>query len=92
MATTMRTVICALIFLTSLSGYVPEGRPAEPSGNPGWEAEWERTIKAGEQEGEVSFYTRGDFRYLSDFEKKFPGIKVKVVSGRGNELLSRMMT
>jgi ABC-type Fe3+ transport system substrate-binding protein len=29
---------------------------------------------------------------LSDFEKKFPGIKVKVVSGRGNELLSRMMT
>ena len=61
MATTMRTMICALIFLTSLSGHVPEGRPAEPSGNPGWEAEWERTIKAAEQEGEVSFYTLGDF-------------------------------
>ncbi len=57
-----------------------------------WEAEWERTVKAAEQEGEVFYYTVGDFNFLSEFEKKFPRIKVKVVQGRGNELLVRIMT
>ncbi len=57
-----------------------------------WEAEWERTVKAAEQEGEVSYYTVGDFNFLSEFAKKFPRIKVKVVQGRGNELLVRIMT
>ncbi len=57
-----------------------------------WEAEWERTVKAAEQEGEISYYTVGEFDFLSEFEKKFPRIKVKVVQGRGNELLVRIMT
>jgi iron(III) transport system substrate-binding protein len=57
-----------------------------------WEAEWERTVKAAEQEGEVSYYTLGDFNFLSEFEKKFPRVKVKVVQGKGNELLVRIMT
>jgi iron(III) transport system substrate-binding protein len=57
-----------------------------------WEAEWERTVKAAEQEGEVSFYTVGDYGYLPEFEKRFPRIKVKVVPGKGAELLSRIMT
>lgn len=57
-----------------------------------WEAEWERTVKAAEQEGEISYYTLGDFNFLSEFEKKFPRIKVRVVQGKGNELLVRIMT
>ena len=57
-----------------------------------WEPEWERTVKAAEQEGELSYYTVGDFNFISEFEKKFPRIKVKVVQGRGNELLVRIMT
>ena len=68
------------------------GYPAQSSGNPGWEAEWERTVKAAEQEGEVSYYTLGDYGFVAEFEKKFPRLKVKVVPGRGNELLSRIMT
>ncbi len=68
------------------------GYPAQSSGNPGWEAEWERTVNAAEQEGEVSYYTLGDYGFVAEFEKKFPRLKVKVVSGRGNELLSRIMT
>jgi hypothetical protein len=43
-------------------------------------------------EGEVSYYTLGEVGFLSEFEKKFPRIKVKVVQGRGNELLARIMT
>ena len=57
-----------------------------------WEAEWERTVKAAEQEGELSYYTVGEFDFLGEFEKKFPRVKVKVVQGRGNELLLRIMT
>lgn len=58
----------------------------------GWEAEWGRTLKAAEEEGEVSYYTLGDYAFLAAFEKKFPRIKLKVVPGRGSELLSRIMT
>jgi iron(III) transport system substrate-binding protein len=56
-----------------------------------WQAEWERTIKAAEQEGEFTYYTVGEFNFLSEFEKKFPRIKVRVVQSRGVELLARMM-
>ncbi len=57
-----------------------------------WDAEWERTVKAAEQEGEVSYYAVGEIGFVSEFEKKFPRIKVKVVQGRGNDLLVRTMT
>jgi hypothetical protein len=54
---TMQSMVCALIVVIALLAHVPEGYPAQSSGNPGWEAEWERTVKAAEQEGEVSYYT-----------------------------------
>jgi len=57
-----------------------------------WEAEWERTVKAAEQEGEIFYYSLGEIGFLSEFEKRFPRIKVKVVQGKGNELLVRIMT
>jgi iron(III) transport system substrate-binding protein len=58
---------------------------------PGWAAEWARTIQAAEQEGEFSYYSLGEVGFLSEFEKKFPRIKVKVVQGKGNDLLVRLM-
>jgi iron(III) transport system substrate-binding protein len=58
---------------------------------PGWAAEWARTIQAAEQEGEFSYYSLGEVGFLSEFEKKFPRIKVKVVQGKGNDLLVRIM-
>jgi iron(III) transport system substrate-binding protein len=60
-------------------------------GAAGWQTEWQRTIQAAEQETEVSYYTVGEIGFVSEFEKKFPRIKVKVVQGRGNELLARIM-
>ena len=86
----MRSIIYGLVFLISF-GQVPEGWRAQSSGNSGWETEWERTIKAAEQESEVSYYTLGAYGFLAEFEKKFPRIKVKVIQGRGSELLSRLL-
>ena len=65
---------------------------AQPSGNSGWQSEWERTLKAAEQEREVAYYTLGEYGFLAEFEKKFPRIKVKLTKNRGSELLSRIMT
>jgi iron(III) transport system substrate-binding protein len=78
------------LFILLLSSRAQAAQPA--SGPSGWEAEWARTLKAAEGEGEVSYYTLGDYGFLEAFEKKFPRIKLKVVPGRGGELLSRIMT
>jgi hypothetical protein len=71
-----------IVFCLALNGKV--------YGAEAWRSEWERTVKAAELEGEVSYYTLGEFGFLSEFDKKFPRIKVKVAQGRGNELLARI--
>ncbi|HEX9442692.1 MAG TPA: extracellular solute-binding protein [Candidatus Binatia bacterium] len=66
--------------------------PAPARAAESWQAEWERTRAAAEKEGEIAFYTLGDdYHYLKEFEKKFPKIKVKIVPGKGSDLLSRLM-
>ena len=64
---------------------------AQSGAGSGWAAEWERIVKAAEQEGEVNYYTVGEVGFVSEFEKRFSRIKVKVIQGRGNELLTRIM-
>jgi len=66
--------------------------PATAQEKSDWTAEWKRTVAAAEQEGEIAFYTLGDdHTYLKGFEKQFPKIKVKLVPGKGSDLLSRIM-
>jgi ABC-type Fe3+ transport system substrate-binding protein len=84
-----RKLIAATIGMVASVGLTSVTFAAQPSAN--WQGEWERTVKAAEQEGEFTYYTVGDVNFLSEFEKKFPRIKVKVVQGRGNELLTRVM-
>src|SRR6266496_1360180 len=81
----MQVFCCVIIIVFLALNQIVYGAKA-------WTGEWERTIKAAEQEGEFSYYTLGEFRFLSEFEKRFPRVKVKVVQGRGNELLVRIMT
>jgi len=79
-----------LVVLLSLALFLL-GTQTAVEGAEAWQAEWERAIKAAEQEGEFTYYTVGEFNFLSEFEKKFPRIKVRVVQGRGVDLLARMM-
>ena len=89
----MPSVSHLFILVVFLLGYLRDGCAAQLSGESAvWEAEWGRTLKAAEQEGEISYYTLGDYGFLAGFEKKFPRIKVKVVPGKGADLLSRIMT
>jgi iron(III) transport system substrate-binding protein len=57
-----------------------------------WQAEWEKTVKAAEQEGQVVYSASGGNRFLDEFHKVFPKIKPVVVSASCSEIVSRIMT
>src|SRR5262245_9849285 len=59
-----------------------------------WQEEWEKTVKAAEQEGQVILYSLseiGDAIANTGFQKKFSKIKISVVAARGGEHVSRVM-
>ena len=57
-----------------------------------WQSEWEKTVKAAEQEGEVAYSASGSYRFLDEFHKAFPKIKTVVVSLSCSDVVSRIMT
>lgn len=78
---------CALLSLLSLTSvHGGEGKPK-------WETAWAETVAAANKEGQVMIYhTRGPFdSVFADFNKRYPGIKLASVVGRGGDLISRIM-
>ena len=56
--------------------------------------DWNRTVRAAEQEGQVVLYSLteiGEAIANGGFQKKFPKIKMSVVAARGGEHISRIM-
>lgn len=53
--------------------------------------DWEHTVAAAKTEGQVNVYIYRYEALLQDFKRDFPGINVVSVSGRGNDLTSRIM-
>ena len=57
---------------------------------PGWQAEWERTLRAAEKEGEVAvaIYDQGPVtvEVVDAFQKVFPKIKVNSLRARGSQI------
>jgi ABC-type Fe3+ transport system substrate-binding protein len=57
-----------------------------------WKADWEKTLQAAKKEGQLVLYGSADFEMLfTEFQKKFPEIKVTGVYGRGADVAKRMM-
>ena len=59
-----------------------------------WQDEWDKTVKAAEQEGQVVLYSLseiGDAIANTGFQKKFSKIRINVVAARGGEHVSRVM-
>src|SRR4030095_13526792 len=67
--------------------FAAESRPA-------WQVEWEKTVKAAEEEGALGMYIAQAFEpvFRDVFQKKFPKIKVTMATGRGPELSQRVMS
>lgn len=56
-----------------------------------WETEWERTVKAAEQEGQVVVYKiSGDTEWHA-FQKRYPKIKVVLVPGSAAQIQQRLL-
>jgi iron(III) transport system substrate-binding protein len=57
----------------------------------GWEVEWERTVKAAEQEGQVVVYKIAHDAEWQAFQKKFPKIKVVLIQGNAAQIQQRLL-
>ena len=59
-----------------------------------WRAEWDKTVRAAEDEGALSIYMTQAFEpvFRDGFQKKYPKIKVTMATGRGPELSQRVMS
>ena len=57
-----------------------------------WKREWEKTLNAAREEGRVFIYgTRNYDLLFSEFQKKYPGIKVHIATGSATEIVQRLM-
>jgi iron(III) transport system substrate-binding protein len=79
-----------LVCLTTLSADQMDAAEVKP----GWQAEWEKTIKGAEAEGALVIYMTQAFEpvFREVFQKNFPKIKVTTVTGRGPDLSQRVMS
>jgi len=59
-----------------------------------WQAEWEKTLRAAESEGQVTIYgcCYEYDRVLEGFKKKFSRVKVTTVLASGNQLSTRILS
>jgi iron(III) transport system substrate-binding protein len=57
----------------------------------GSEQEWERTVKAAEQEGQVVVYKIAHDAEWQAFQKKFPKIKVVLIQGNAAQIQQRLL-
>jgi len=60
-----------------------------------WQLDWEKTLQAAKQEGQVSIYAAlGPYhpQIFAEFQKDFPEIKVAVTHGSSNRISPRLFT
>ncbi len=78
-------LICAPFFCSAI-WFSSVAFSAEPGS--AWRAEWEKTVKAAEEEGTLVIYMTQAFEpvFRDGFQKKFP--KIKVTTATGEDLSS----
>jgi iron(III) transport system substrate-binding protein len=74
-------LVISCLTQTALAAEVPLAR----------EVEWEQTVKAAEQEGQVVVYKIAQDSEWHAFQKRFPKIKVVLVPGSAAQILQRLM-
>ncbi|MBM4261153.1 MAG: extracellular solute-binding protein [Deltaproteobacteria bacterium] len=79
-------------FFSALAGLLAATLVSAAETKPDWKAEWDRTVRAAEQEGQVTV-SIGNYGPIIDagvFQKAFPKIKVNYMSGAGTDLTQRI--
>jgi len=87
----LRIAISLLLSIASIQ--FGEGLAGSAESKSDWQTDWDKTVKAAEQEGGVSIYMTQAFErvFREAFQKKYPKIRVTTVTGRGFELSQRIM-
>jgi hypothetical protein len=88
----MRRLIKALLILQvcQVIGFARSLGAGEAK--PNWQAEWDRTVRAAEQEGQV-MVSIGGYGAIIDsgvFQKLYPKIKITHITGAGTDLTQRI--
>ncbi|HET9916602.1 MAG TPA: hypothetical protein VFQ89_05795, partial [Candidatus Binatia bacterium] len=80
------------VFLLVVAGLANLFAPLRGLAAEAWRAEWDKTVKAAEAEGQVTLYFSGYSKVLDSgaFQKAFPKIKVVTVGGSGSVLSQRI--
>jgi iron(III) transport system substrate-binding protein len=81
-----------VIFFFILTGMAVGDSPRRSEAAESRQAEWEKTVKAAEAEGQVSLYVAGYGKVIDsgEFQKAYPKIKVVSVTGSGTQLSNRI--
>ena len=85
--------VMSKIFLISLVGLFVALFAEFASAQSNWQAEWEKTLRVAESEGQVALYgcCYEYDKVLEGFKKKFPKIKVATNLSSGNQLSTRIL-
>lgn len=80
-------------FSTALVVIVTASIPAFAFAQTNWQAEWDKTLRAAEAEGQLTLYgcCYEYDRVVDGFRKKYPKIKVAIAIGSGNQLATRIL-
>src|SRR5262249_25977966 len=81
----------AVALAISLLIFAPAGRAPALEAPTAWEGDWERTVKAAEQEGQVVVYKIASDSEWQLFQKRYPKIKVNLVHASAAQHLQRLM-
>jgi iron(III) transport system substrate-binding protein len=86
----MKFVFGVLLLVCQLIGSIQPIHAAESKSS--WQAEWDRTVRAAEQEGQVAVSIGGYGAVLDSgvFQKAYPKIKITSIAGAGTDLTARI--
>ena len=87
----MKLVVGILFIASELLTSI--GRASAAESKASWQAEWDRTVRAAEQEGQVTV-SIGGYGAIIDagvFQKAYPKIKITHITGAGTDLTQRII-
>jgi iron(III) transport system substrate-binding protein len=86
-----RTIPRQVLALVLSYLFLPPAITHAAEASPSWAGEWERTLKAAEQEGQVVVYKIAADSEWHAFQKRFPKIKVVLVPGSAADIQQRLL-
>ena len=86
-------LVVAFVLMFFLASVCMISVAAQAAAQPGWEADWEKTLEAAKKEGKTNIYGVVSNSVRTNLSKSFTqkyGIELEFVTGRGSELVEKL--